>query len=589
MRASVVAAFLIAFVLSGCVTTPTSLEGEFEARQLQGAGKPLPVHPGNYQFDGRASQVLAKGLLSILPMEEVFLSSDLDGVDIQMAMWRPDTSAKVPAIIQASPYFSDAKNLELRVGQFSLDNFVPHGYAYIQLPVRSTGNSGGCDDFRGPDMTADMSQAIDWIAAQPWSNGNVALMGISYVGTTPWYAAGSGNPHIKTIVPVSGSTDAWLVYNRNGSSESRSPIIIPNYGASAASNPQRTPEHKVENFTCLSGDVYSAWAAGIYAGITGDKEPFREFWDERNVKPKVEANYRGSVFVVHGFEDWNVDPAAVFPWSRELNLTYGLEVKTLIGQWPHTFPDLGAPATKRWDYAEILLHWFDRYLKDIPTDIGPWVQVQDNQMRWRTEDHYPPLDARWTTLHLASGGKLAAEPGAAGATRLVPAALAIEQARQAPAPIDFYEDFAYGPFDEDLLISGLPRVHVTVAPDGPGGYMGAHLYDRDPATGEEVRIGWTSMNLRYHQGGDTPVVVTPGAPILAKMEIQPMDAVVPAGHQLVLRVWVNTHSDRIPSLPPTVVELRWGGATPSYVDLPLITRDPSAYFQPPMPPAEPMS
>ncbi|HEX9816653.1 MAG TPA: CocE/NonD family hydrolase [Candidatus Thermoplasmatota archaeon] len=578
-----------AFVVSGCVGSPTESQEQREAKQIQAATNAAPVFPGVYKFDGRASEVLAPGLLSILPMEEVYLSSDLDGVDIQMAIWRPDTGASVPAIIQASPYFSDAKNLETRVGQFSLDNFVPHGYAYIQLPVRSTGNSGGCDDFRGPDMVADMSQAIDWIAEQPWSNGNVALMGISYVGTTPWYAAGSGNPHIKTIVPVSGSTNAWEVYNRNGSSEGRSPTIIPGYGSSAASNAQRTPEHKVENFTCTSGDVYQAWAAGIYAGITGDKDPFRQFWDERNVKPFVEANYKGSIFVVHGFEDWNVDPAVVFPWTRELNMTYGLEVKTLIGQWPHTFPDLGAPAMKRWDYAEILLHWFDKYLKGIETETGPWAQIQDNQMRWRNEDYYPPIDADWTKLHLTTGGQLAAEPGAAGSVRLVPAEVMVEQARQAPAPIDFFEDFTWGPFDEEVLISGLPRVHVTVAPDGPGGYMGAHLYSRDPTSGDEVRIGWTSMNLRYHEGGDTPVVVTPGEPIVAKMEIQPMDAVVPAGHQLLLRVWVNTHADRTPSLPPTVVDLQWGGSTQSFVELPIIERDASAYFQPPMPPEEPAS
>jgi predicted acyl esterase len=587
MRALLALTLAVAFLVSGCVNTATQADQEREAKQIQAPQTALPVFPGQYNFDGRASQVLAQGLLSVLPMQEIYLDSELDGVDIQMAIWRPDTATPVPAIIQASPYFSDAKALEQRVGQFSLDNFVPHGYAYIQLPVRSTGNSGGCDDFRGPHMVADMSQAIDWIAEQPWSNGNVALMGISYVGTTPWYAAGSGNPHIKTIVPVSGSTNAWEVYNRNGSSESRSPTIIPNYGSSAATNTERTPEHKVENFTCTDGAVFEAWAAGIYAGITGDKDPFRPFWDERNVKPFVEANYEGSIFVVHGFEDWNVDPAVVFPWTRELNITYGLEVKTLIGQWVHTFPDLGAPATKRWDYAEILLHWFDKYLKGVETETGPIVQVQDNLMRWRNEDHYPPIDANWTRLHLGNGGKLTAEPGAPGSTRLVPAALEVEQARQAPAPIDFFEDFTWGPFEQDVLISGLPRVHVTVAPDGPGGYLGAHLYSKDPSTGDEVRIGWTSMNLRYHEGGDTPTTVVPGEPIVAKMEIQPMDAVVPAGQQLVLRVWVNTHSDRIPSLPPTIVDLQWGGATTSYVELPIITRDPSAYFQPPMPPEKP--
>src|SRR5688500_10204653 len=114
----------MAFVLSGCVGNATKSQDDFEARQVQAAERAVPVFPGQYKFDGRSSQVLASGLLSVLPMEEVYLPSDLDGVDIQMAIWRPDTSGPVPAIIQASPYFSDAKNLELRVGQFSIDNFV---------------------------------------------------------------------------------------------------------------------------------------------------------------------------------------------------------------------------------------------------------------------------------------------------------------------------------------------------------------------------------------------------------------------------------------------------------------------------------
>lgn len=586
--ALLLALVLLALPLAGCVSGPSSSSSDQDARQVRAAAPPVAVFPGAYTFDGRASQVLAGGLYGVLPMEEVYVPSALDGVDIQMAIWRPDTpdDVRVPAIIQASPYFSDAKALETRVGQFSLDNFVPHGYAYVQLPVRSTGNSGGCDDFRGPNMVHDLSQAVDWLAAQPWSDGNATLYGISYVGTTPWYAASSGNPHIKTIIPVSGSTNAWEVYNRNGSSEGRSRTIISGYGTSAASNPQRTPEHKVENFSCT--EVYEAWAAGAYAGTTGDKDPFREFWDERNVKPKVEANYRGSVFVVHGFEDWNVDPAVVFPWARELNVTYGLPVKTLIGQWVHTFPDLGSEQTRRWDYAETLLHWLDYWLKGIPTDLGPAVQVQDNQMRWRNELHYPPRDADWTRLHLAAGGELKEQPGEPGSVRLVPTTLAADQLRGGVGGLSFFQDFRWGPFDQEVLVSGLPRVHVTVTPQGPGGYLGAHLYDFDPKDNSEKRIGWTSMNLRFHDGTDRPQAVAPGEPILAKMEIQPMDAALPAGHLLVLRIWVNPHADRQPSVPPTIVDLNFGGNTPSFVELPILARDSADYFQPPMPPkAEP--
>ena len=578
-------AILLASALGGCVDSGSETSAERGAAKLRGAGGSSPaVFPGAYKFDGRFSQVLVPGIFKVLPQEEVFIKSKIDGKDIQFVNWRPDVpeGVKVPVIIQASPYYNDVQMLS-GLGLFITNNFVPHGYVYTQMAIRGTGDAGGCDDFRGPHMVGDMSQGIDWLATQPWSNGNVTLIGISYVGTTPWYAAGSGNPAIKTIVPISGSTNAWEVYNRNGSAESRSPIIVANYLTSSLTLSDRTPQHKLDNIPCP--ETWQAAAIGAFSGATGEKDPFRAWWDERNVKPKIEKNYKGSIFVIHGFEDWNVDPAIVFPWADELNKTFGLPVKSLVGQWQHTYPDASANAKlKRWDWAEQLLHWFDYYLKgQTQVDLGPAVQVQDNQMRWRNEENYPPRDANWTTLHLAAGARLNPTPGSAGSVELAPVVANNDVMKSDPAPVRTSADFVYGPLANDLRISGLPRVHVTVTPHEPGGYIGAWLYDRDPASGSERRIGWTSMSLRYHDGGDKPMTVVPNTPIVAKMEIQPMDANLPAGHQLVLRVWVNTHSDRIPSPPPAVMALNWGGSVKSILELPVIERPIEAFFEPPQP------
>lgn len=590
MRAkSLVAALLmVAMVFGGCVGEPLESKADIEAKKIAAQPRDPPVFPGQYKFDAAYSQTLAEGPFGLLERTIHYIPSEIDGADIHFAVWRPDTppDVKAPVIIQASPYYMDTTALD-NFGVFITDNFVPHGYAYVQLAIRSTGDSGGCDDFRGPNMVKDLSTAVTWLATQDWSNGNVTLIGISYIGTTPWYAAGSGNPHIKTIVPISGSTDAWMVYNRNGSAESRSLFITATYGGTQAANPYRSPEHIAGSIVCPSGSLYEAWAAGTYSGAMGDKEPFREFWDERNVKPKVEANYKGSVFVIHGFEDWNVDPAIVFPWARELNLTYGLPVKTLVGQWGHTYPDTAPDTMKRWDYAEILLHWWDYWLKGkTQVDTGPWVQLQDNQLEWRNEMYYPPIDAEWKTLHLGDNFQLLDAPGTAGSVRMIPAAAdAPIDERSAPQEIAYLStDFTWGPLDEDLRISGLPRAHVTVTPDGPGGYIAAWLMDVDLQAGTAKRIGWTSMNLKFADGTDKSTPVVPGQPLLAKMEIQPMDAVVPAGHALALRVWVNGHSDRIPSLPPTPVSVNWGGSTTSILELPIIERGEEVFFTPPQPP-----
>jgi predicted acyl esterase len=575
--------------LAGCLdgAEPQSDDGDDVVR-VKGQSAVAPgsysVQPGQYKFDGSISQPLVEGPYELLAPEEVTLTSDLDGVDIDLTVWRPDTPAgvQVPVVMQASPYYSDSASMA-GVGYQVTEFISTHGYAYVQLAIRSTGNSGGCDDFRGPKMTADMSQAIDWLVEQEWSTEAVALIGISYVGTTPWYAAGSGNPHVKTIVPISGSTNAWEVYNRNGTPETRSAIIVPNYGASAAANTAREPEHKVENFACA--EVYEGWATGVANGVVGDRIN-AEWWQERNAKPKVEANYKGSIFVIHGLEDWNVDPAVALPWADKLNKS-GLKVKQLLGQWPHSYPDSYCGSTDssyhttcRWDYAEILLRWFDSELKGLDVDTGPPVQVQDNQRAWRDELHWPPRDAQWQRLHLTADGALGEEAGSAGTFPLaVPSAVP-----DAGVPLDAL--FRLGPLEEDLRLGGLPRVHVTVNPTAPGGTIGAFLYDEDPATGVLTRIGWTAMNLRFADGTETPQTVVPGEPLVAKMEIQPMDAVVPAGHTLVLRLAIDTPSDRTYALPIAPMQVEVGGDVTSVLELPVLERADAVFFQPPFPAAD---
>jgi hypothetical protein len=52
----------------------------------------------------------------------------------------------------------------------------------------------------------DGYDTLNWIAAQPWSDGKVAMIGGSYLGIAQWRVALLNNPHLKAIFPVvSGS------------------------------------------------------------------------------------------------------------------------------------------------------------------------------------------------------------------------------------------------------------------------------------------------------------------------------------------------------------------------------------------------
>ncbi|WP_373063179.1 CocE/NonD family hydrolase [Gemmatimonas sp.] len=78
---------------------------------------------------------------------------------------------------------------------------VEAGYAVVIVDVRGTGASNGV--WRWPwsaDEVRDMGPVIDWIVAQPWSNGAVGATGVSYEGTTALLAAATGRPALKAVL-----------------------------------------------------------------------------------------------------------------------------------------------------------------------------------------------------------------------------------------------------------------------------------------------------------------------------------------------------------------------------------------------------
>jgi predicted acyl esterase len=231
-----------------------------------------------------------------------------------------------------------------------------------------------------------------------------------------------------------------------------------------------------------------------------------------------------------------------------------------------------------------MLHWFDHELKQLNVTTGPAVQVLDSECRWRNEEHFPPHDAKWVTYHLDGGNKLSTAPGASGAVLLTPAALIptggpLDGVKSLPG---YKADFSTAPLETPMQISGLPRLHITVTPHTEGGQIAAWMYDVDGA-GKEKRIGWTTMNLLYADGGDQPKPIVPNMPIIAKLQFEPMDAYVQAGHRILIRLWDSPYSDHIASVPPAPVTVNYGGSAKSVLELGTVARPDSVFFVPPQP------
>jgi predicted acyl esterase len=78
--------------------------------------------------------------------------------------------------------------------------FMNHGYRVVAQDVRGKFRSEG-DALLFVNEVEDGRATIDWIIAQEWSNGRVAMWGDSYYGYTQWAAAASGHPALKAISP----------------------------------------------------------------------------------------------------------------------------------------------------------------------------------------------------------------------------------------------------------------------------------------------------------------------------------------------------------------------------------------------------
>jgi len=135
-----------------------------------------------------------------------------DGSVVRADVSLPDVDGPFPALYAVSPYQKDLAHLPpipvfrwREVG--NVEWWVERGYAFVHADTRGAGKSLP-GEWRVLDRheQEDMYDTIEWIAAQPWSNGKVGMTGESYYGVVQWLAAAQQPPHLTCIAPY----DAWV-------------------------------------------------------------------------------------------------------------------------------------------------------------------------------------------------------------------------------------------------------------------------------------------------------------------------------------------------------------------------------------------
>ncbi len=523
------------------------------------------------------------GDYEVLAYTEHFVSVDLPASEedigfpeedvMHVALWLPDVpeGTKVPVIMTIHPYYDfggegmpgvgedSSPNTvpDGGVGAWIYDQFISHGYALAQASTFGTGKSTHCQDVKGLGEQTGIQAVVHWLGEQEWSNGNVGLMGKSYAGTTNWEAAQNPSEHLKTIVPISGSIGVQEMFYRNGSSEARAMGYDAAYQAA-------TSDMTTDELRMCSDDLvgpmnpWLTWAGDEYGG-----SQWNDYWDERRHLPDVLENYRGSVYLVWGLQDWNVDPYHAFP-TYQMMKDAGIHARVIAGQWAHNYPDqpdrhgeLGTgyggeayPSMSRMDWAIELYNWFEYFLKGNGEMPAAHAQMQTNDGKWHVEETWPPEDVEWREYDVGTW-----ESSGSFTVSATSSALTLTSAF---------------PMEEDIHIQGMPTFHVKVV---TGLCNGGQLFVTLRDSTANLRLGHATMDVRYRDGGHDSKITAPLSEYTMLMEFNPMDVRVPAGNNLQL-VITETGEDYLPS-PCAAIGMNVVGST-SIFSLPLTERGENA-------------
>lgn len=518
-------ALLLAGAWAGCITAETPA--------LEPAGTQLPLAANVTSYLHNLSEP-TEGLTVFTAVLEHLPVPGVDGFLLDTWVVRPPGDAPVPLVLEVTPYYGGGPPVIPELEQNDLGRLaevlVPRGYAVGLSSVRGTGNSEGCFTMGGPSEAKDTATVIETLAAQPWSNGHVGLIGVSYPGTTPQDVWVEAPPALKTIVPISGISDLYKYNFVNGV-----PIDIQGLGFNAyywamvglspaglgggvqALDPASAPGAIVGEACTDQLDVQEG---GVSSTLDGNKDAYwqaRDFLAELQAAPDAQ---RASVFYIHGLQDWNVKPHMMEDWLPALQET-GVPMKVWLGQWGHAWP-------YRDDWWEnVLVAWFDQFLKGVDTGIldAPRVQVEDDDNVWRHEDVWPPTDVEWITLHPTADGALAQTPGEGAASYHDGSGQGTPQAESIL--------FRSEPLPEDMHVSGLPRYEGIVTADGRRASLMLSLCEEMP-DGMLRAFNFAAQSLNHAASLESGTSDVSGQPIEVAVDFFPQDDVLHKGNRVVL-------------------------------------------------------
>ena len=425
------------------------------------------------------------------------------------------------------------------------ERWVPHGYVVIRVDSRGAGWSPGLMDTQSPRETEDVYQCIEWAGIQPWSNGKVGMLGISYYAINQWAVAAKHPPHLAAIIPWEGFNDEYRdfayhggILNQFQEIWAKHQVANIQYGQGERAKKNPNTAESVAGPLTLPPEELARNRINPYEATK--QHPLDDAWHRaRSVDlSKVEvpllscANWGGQGIHPRGNFNGYLDAVSKQKW---------LEVHG-ESHWSLFSSGYGLALQKR---------FFDHFLKGIDNGwektppVALNIRHPGEKFVLRYENEWPLARTQWTKFYLDSATMTLSATPVAHATKTEFDALGDGLTFRMTMA---HDTESTGPMAAKLFISSSTRdadLFLIVRVFDPQGKELTFMGSTDPNT--PIANGWLRVSHRrldpnrsspyrpWHPH-DRVESLAPGGVAECDVEILPSSIVVPAGWQLAFTV-----------------------------------------------------
>jgi uncharacterized protein len=342
---------------------------------------------------------------------EAWISSS-DGVTLHADVLRPKGATdadRTPVVLSIGPYFNhsgqtgpagpaegtqydpvgpDAGPSERFQDFVEGSGLLKKGYSFVMVDLRGFGGSNGCLDWSGPGEQADVVNAVQWAATQPWSTGKVGMYGKSYDALTGLIGVDKRPAGLAAVVSQEPVYDDYRYLYGDGMRRENS-VATPALYDGIAATPGPVTDDPNYNVNSLNDP---ACLALNFSAQAGDDNHDSDFWKLRNLIPGA-AGSTVPLLLTQGLTENNTVSDGL---QQYLANHTGYE-RGWLGPWDHVrgneTDENGRLKMGRAGWFDEVMRLYDRFLKGISPTVGdPPFAVQTNDGKWRSEAQWPPAD-----------------------------------------------------------------------------------------------------------------------------------------------------------------------------------------------------